>query len=229
MANAPKKEPNIHQRLLAISHDAEVAKGGTAPGAVGGFAFHKIDDVEAVLKPLFHKHGVMAIPTLREPMEFSPNGSWNIATAHVEVTFVNVDNPDDVVTVSFPGQGFDKQDKAAGKAISYACKNAYLSVFHLKGQPDVEADAHTEHVAADANGSKAWKRMLWNTAKENGWQGKGVADAIFEKWQFNPDDVPQNKRKEVIEFFDTTTPQMWEDEMKGAVEEFEAPKGEELF
>ena len=137
------------RRCGLSSHDAEVAKGGTAPGAVGGFAFHKIDDVEAVLKPLFHKHGVMAIPTLREPMEFSPNGSWNIATAHVEVTFVNVDNPDDVVTVSFPGQGFDKQDKAAGKAISYACKNAYLSVFHLKGQPDVEADLAMKQQALD--------------------------------------------------------------------------------
>jgi len=38
------------------------------------------------------------------------------------------------------GQGIDYGDKATGKAISYAAKAAYLSAFHLRGQPDNEGD-----------------------------------------------------------------------------------------
>ena len=34
----------------------------------------------------------------------------------------------------------DYSDKATGKAISYAAKAAYLSAFHLRGQPDSESD-----------------------------------------------------------------------------------------
>lgn len=143
--------PNIYQRMNAIAADAEVAKGGKAPGAVGGFAFHKIDDVEAVLKPLFIKHGVTAIPTVAES-SFELNGGWNWATVRVDISFVNVENPEDVVVVSSVGQGNDKQDKATGKAISYACKNAYLSIFHLKGQSDPETDSTAEHVPSPVAG-----------------------------------------------------------------------------
>ena len=137
-------KPNIHQRLLAIASECNVAKGGTAPAAVGGFAFHKIDDIEAALQPLLTKHGVTALPTVSEA-HFEPNGSWHHATVCVDITFTNVDTPEDTVSIAAYGQGFDKQDKAAGKAISYACKNAYLSVFHLKGQPDNESDATEEY------------------------------------------------------------------------------------
>jgi hypothetical protein len=140
-----EESPNIYQRLLAISTDAEVSKDGTAPNAVGGYAFHKIDDVEAALKPLWTKHGVKAIPTTAE-MDIQQSSGWNIATARVDVAFVNVDKPDDLVVVTAHGQGFDKMDKATNKAISYATKALYLSLFHLKGQPDNEDEATDSHV-----------------------------------------------------------------------------------
>jgi len=133
--------------MLAITQEAEVAKGGTAPGAVGGFEYHRIDDVEAATKPLFVKHGVLAVPTVAE-CHFDNAGGWNVATVRLEIAFINANNPEDRQVISSWGQGLDKQDKAIGEAISYACKNAYLSIFHLKGKPDPEADAHEDHVPA---------------------------------------------------------------------------------
>jgi len=135
--------PNLHQRILSITAEAGVTKEGKAPHAVGGYAFHKIDDVEAALKPLFVKYGVAAIPTVSE-LTLTSEGKWNRATAMVSIMFFNADDPADEMSVISYGQGFDTLDKAVGKAISYACKNLYLSMFHLKGQPDNEAEPYSE-------------------------------------------------------------------------------------
>lgn len=218
--------PNIHQRLLAITKAAEVAKGGTAPQQVGGFAFHKIDDVEAVLKPLFHKHGVLALPTLKEPMEFSVAGGWNVATCHVEISFINADDPTDVVQVTFPGQGMDKQDKAAGKGLSYATKNAYLAVFHLKGQPDNEAESTDQHVPAQAvelpevvpfgkNAGRAWSEL---SEKQLAWYANEATDPL----------VRRAAQREIADRTDRER-QTISDDIDEILAPDEAPVAEELF
>lgn len=103
---------NIHQRMLAIMHDAEVGKHGTAPKQVGGFAFHRIDDVEAALKPLFIKHGVNVTVSV-DKMDPTIENGWNCATVEIAIRLINADTPNDLIEIKAFGQGLGKRGRLA--------------------------------------------------------------------------------------------------------------------
>jgi len=214
--------PNLRQRLLAITKEASVTKGGTAPGNIGGFAYHKIDDVEAALSPLFVSHGVLASVDVTDmETEIVPTGKKNayVSKATVEISFWNIesDNPKPLVIRS-RGRGIDYADKSEGKAISYACKNAYLSLFHLKGQADNESDAHEEHVPAprqSGNGrtiTEKQQRRLFALAKENGWKPDDMKKWLKIKFGYeHSNDIPMAEYDAVVEFFTAESPQSAQD------------------
>jgi hypothetical protein len=159
------------EKLLKITADLGVKKEGQAPAKAGGFPFHRIDDVEAGLKPLLVEHGVMCYTSVTEAtndkMEVIKKGQnggtytqiqWH-SEVEVEVTFVDVESPEEKLTLKTRGSGIDFSDKAIGKALSYACKNLYLSMFHLKGQPDNEDDADKGQVAAQPRQQQQQRRQ----------------------------------------------------------------------
>jgi len=140
---------NLWQRIVAVMADmGAVVKGGkTTYGE--RYAFHKIDDVEDRLRPALVTHGLTAAiveitdKTLSHIDGFDkndkPRTTW-YAECGVVIEIVNADNPEEKTRIVGWGQGLDYSDKGTGKAISYAAKSAYLSAFHLRGQPDSEGD-----------------------------------------------------------------------------------------
>lgn len=148
-----EKTKNIYQRLLAVvKASGAIAKTGKAHATMGGFGFHKIDEVVDHLRPLLLEHGVLPLVSALdcstrdvEVMRRDNPAIDHAALCQLSVTFVNVDNPEDATPplVSF-GEGLDTSDKATGKAISYALKNLLLSQFQLRGQPDNEGEHASE-------------------------------------------------------------------------------------
>lgn len=143
------KPLNLHQRLIRVMHTmGAVRKGGTTDYGEK-FAYHKIDDIDDKLRGALIEHGVVAtIIEIRDrKLDFiqdldkynKPRTTW-YAECLIVLELVNADNPEDRKTIQGWGQGLDYSDKATGKAISYAAKSAYLSAFHLRGQPDNEAE-----------------------------------------------------------------------------------------
>ncbi len=65
------------------------------------------------------------------PIEQSSSRDNNIS--HVDVTYriVNVENPDEYIDVKSCGDGYDTQDKGAGKAMTYAFKYMWLRTFAI--------------------------------------------------------------------------------------------------
>lgn len=161
-------EKNLYQRMLAITEDAgAIGKTGKAASNMGGYEYHKIDDVEEHLRPLLVKHGVVAAPTLvSHTTESNPTGKGSqvqfITEAVVDIHFINADNPEERLTVQSLGQGIDYSDKGPGKAISYAVKTAYLCAFHLKGQPDPEQDDHERKPKAKGKAPKPAQKASGN-------------------------------------------------------------------
>jgi hypothetical protein len=142
-------EKNLYQRIVAIMQDmgGQAKTGQTSYG--DHYKYHKIDDIDDALRRALVKHNVVAVIVRidRGELQYSqgqdkygkPRTTWS-ADCMVEIQLINADTPAERLSIFGWGQGLDYSDKASGKAISYAAKAAYLSAFHLRGQPDSESD-----------------------------------------------------------------------------------------
>ncbi len=103
------------------------------------------DDVTALVRPQFVKHGIVYHPV--EPFEFKVDG--NRVELKLTLRFVNVDNPQEFFDVPSMGFGIDNSDKGSGKAISYAVKYALLKCLGLESgdDPDKESIEHIPTVS----------------------------------------------------------------------------------
>lgn len=135
---------NIYQKMLAIETElTNIAKNLVV--GVGKSSYKAVGeaDVLAAVKPLEAKYGVYSYPCNRNicytdimTKTSTYNGevkeSQNLVL-RVETTyrFVNVDNPDEYIEVITYGDGVDTQDKAPGKAMTYADKYALLKAYKI--------------------------------------------------------------------------------------------------
>lgn len=135
--------PGIHRRLLSVMADAGVVEKKKKSGVP--YSFQGIDDVEGALRPALVAHGVfveISTESMARETACTTNGKEvQVSLCRLAITFVNADEPSDRVgPLYFDGSGQDHSDKADGKALAYALKGAYLSIFHLRGKPDNEDD-----------------------------------------------------------------------------------------
>lgn len=158
-------EKNIFQRMAAITEELtavaknlSVGEGRSSYKAVGEA------DVLKAVKPLEFKHGVYSYPASRKIVserllesEKEYKGQVTKSTRfqmRVETIyrFVNTDKPDEFIEITTYGDGVDSQDKAPGKAMTYADKYALLKAYKIitgedpdqyASQPDVVEYATT--------------------------------------------------------------------------------------
>ena len=140
---------NLYQRIVKVMASmGAVGKGGVVSYGEK-FAYHRIDDIDDKLRHALIEHGVVCTITeiydrkleyFVEKDRFGKDRSAWYAECAVTIELVNADKPEERTTIKGWGQGLDYSDKATGKAVSYATKSAYLSAFHLRGQPDNEQD-----------------------------------------------------------------------------------------
>lgn len=141
---APK---NLCQRLVGVmAYMGAIGKGGNTTYGER-YAYHKIDDIDDKLREALIENGIVAVISKIDsrPVEHvsDPGRDGKLtwcAECLITITLINADNPVETLDIVGWGQGIDYSDKATGKAISYAAKAAYLSAFHLRGQPDNEQD-----------------------------------------------------------------------------------------
>ncbi len=156
-ASVPEYDPalNIYQRLRLCMCEVQYVQKTRSKGIPFSFASH--DDVTALCRPAFIRHGVFVSATVV---------GWSGSTAAVknkqgdekiqhtveidlEVSFINVDDPKDRHTVKSLGYGIDHADKGPGKGISYAFKYAMLKVLLLETGDDPERDKNNRAPAAN--------------------------------------------------------------------------------
>ncbi len=113
------------------------------------YSYRSIEDVLAALNPLLHQHHLIIFP---EKIEQAPEqtvstqkgGVQRLVRATVTYRFVSTEDGS-FFTVQTLGEGLDSSDKASGKAMSYAFKNAMFQVFCIPvyGMPDPDAEQAT--------------------------------------------------------------------------------------
>ncbi len=150
---------NIFQRMSkvtaeisAVAKNLEVGFGSNKYKAVGEA------DILAAVKPIEVKHGVYSYPLYREIVESgtmekeTKSGKTLQLYMRIKVTyrFLCIDNPDSFLDIESFGDGVDTQDKAPGKAMTYADKYALMKAYKIitGDDPDQYASEPQERVNA---------------------------------------------------------------------------------
>lgn len=150
---------NIFQRMSkvtaeisAVAKNLEVGFGSNKYKAVGEA------DILAAVKPIEVKHGVYSYPLYREIVESGTMEKETKSGKSVQLymrikctyRFLCIDNPDSYLDIESFGDGVDTQDKAPGKAMTYADKYALMKAYKIitGDDPDQYASEPQEKVTA---------------------------------------------------------------------------------
>jgi hypothetical protein len=129
----PDDKRNLYQRLHAAIQEVGPVKKDTEIGfGRSSYKATTYDNVLSNIKPALIRHGIV-IEARTEVAEHSSyeyvgqggevKTGWKCDVV-AEVAFVNIDDPKDRFSCTAPGTGMDSQDKAPGKAFTYAVKYA---------------------------------------------------------------------------------------------------------
>lgn len=140
---------NLRQRIRAIMMEIDYVQKTKLVGSSTSPQSYKAvthDNVVAAVRPFMIKHGVALEQTLIEGKlvdtgKFTSGGTPIVRfEATYDMTFVNVDSPEDKFTVREAAHADDQGDKAPGKAASYAKKGALLRAFLLETGTESEEE-----------------------------------------------------------------------------------------
>lgn len=142
------KPLNIFHRINAVqSAIGYIQKDkSVSAGAAGSYKAVTHDAVTAMLRKHLIEAGIaVAVSCVKSKFDkptVNPDGTnakQRLLRAKYSVSFVNVDKPDDKLTVWMITHALDNGDKAPGKAASYATKTALLKTFLLETGEDEES------------------------------------------------------------------------------------------
>lgn len=125
-------ELNIYQRINAVMKKVDYLKKDTK---VQGYTALTHDAVTAAVRAHFLEIGIVLVVSqvhgvLQE--KENPQAKMRMYDAKYEMSFVNIDSPDDKITMTVNSNAADNGDKAPGKAMSYAVKYALLKLLMIE-------------------------------------------------------------------------------------------------
>ncbi len=169
-------DKNIHQRILDVMKAVSFVQKTEGKGIAYKFVSH--DDVVAKIRPTLIDNGIVVTQTVTsatleviKTKDKNGEGFTNLTNAHTKVDFINIDKPEEKISVESFGYGIDKQDKGPGKAMSYAFKYALLKCLCLETGDDPERDSIdcvSSNQSATYTGTAEQKKWLMAEFKKHG-------------------------------------------------------------
>lgn len=148
------KEMNIYEKMSAIVNElGTVAKNLNVDLGKGkNYKAVQEKDVLDAIKPLEEKYRVYSYPKERKVIDNSileKEASYGITKSlymRIETVyeFVNIDKPEEKITMVSYGDGIDTGDKAPGKAMTYSDKYSLLKAYKVATGDDPDKDASDE-------------------------------------------------------------------------------------
>lgn len=131
---------NIYQRLNAVREQVKYLQ---KDAKVQGYRAITHDQVTSFVRPHFVEQGIMVVPVqlkgeLRSAEKATDKGTpYTFYIGMYRFDFINIDEPNDNVSVTVEAIGEDLNDKGPGKALSYAKKYAILKILEIEtGESD---------------------------------------------------------------------------------------------
>jgi len=131
-------ELNIYQRINAVMREITyVQKDATVSTGGGSYRAVSHDMVLAVLRKAMVDAGIVTVVqqtagAIIVPMDKDKGIKQHLYSGDYSVHFHNMDKAEDYISVLVNSHAADNQDKAPGKAMSYAVKYAMLKTFGLE-------------------------------------------------------------------------------------------------
>lgn len=149
---------NLFQKMSAITQEISTVAKNLNVDTGGGKGYRAVSeaDVLAAVKPIENKYGVYSFPESRRVIdsgEIVTTKTWKgevqeskrlFLRVETVYTFVNCDDPTERISMTVYGDGVDTQDKAPGKAMTYADKYALLKAYKIQTGDDPDKDASEE-------------------------------------------------------------------------------------
>jgi hypothetical protein len=161
-----KEKLNIYQKMSKATEKIEKVKKGMTVGE-GKTAYKAVSEVAVLeaVKNVEIELGIYSYPfernIIKEGREVFKNsyGEKDNFIIRIETIyrFINVDIPSEFIDIKSYGDGVDGQDKAPGKAMTYADKYALLKAYKIETGNDPDKDASGEIVQ-----NKATKEQIAN-------------------------------------------------------------------
>lgn len=149
-----KKELNIYEKMSAIVNELGTVAKNLSVDLGKGKAYKAVQekDVLDAVKPLEEKYRVYSYPKERKVIDNSileKDTSYGVSKnlyMRIETTyeFVNLDKPEEKVTMVSYGDGIDSGDKAPGKAMTYSDKYSLLKAYKIATGDDPDKEASPE-------------------------------------------------------------------------------------
>lgn len=140
---------NIYQKINAVMKDVSyVQKNANVTGMGAGYKAVTHDQVILAIRNSIVANGIV-IETKQTKGEFliqrdltaTPPIKMALYAGWYDVSFVNIDKPDERAIINVEAHANDNGDKAPGKAITYAAKTAMLKMFTLETGENEESRA----------------------------------------------------------------------------------------
>lgn len=140
------REMNIYQRINEVRKKVDyVQKQKSVSTGGGSYKAITHDEVTGIIRAHLVEFGIVFIPSLKASSVSPTTGKDGTVSnvirysATYEFKVVNIDKPDDFFLMEVEAHANDNQDKAPGKALSYAKKYAALKLFEIETGEDEES------------------------------------------------------------------------------------------
>ena len=165
--NLYEKLSAITAELSAVAKNLQVGEGRSSYKAVGEA------DVLAAVKPLEAKHKIYSYPCSRKVIDtdiMTTTKTYNGNTTESQklfmrvetiYRFVDIEKPEDFIEITTYGDGVDSQDKACGKAMTYADKYALLKAYKI-----ITGDDPDQHKSEEGNFDKEMSQPATENQKK---------------------------------------------------------------
>lgn len=148
------EEMNIYEKMSAITNELGVVAKNLNVDMGKGKSYKAVQekDVLDAVKPIEEKYRVYSYPKERKIVD---NGILEKETQYGKTKnmylrietiyeFVNLDKPDEKITMTSYADGIDSGDKATGKAMTYSDKYSLLKAYKIATGDDPDKDASPE-------------------------------------------------------------------------------------
>lgn len=132
---------NIYEKMSAITNEiTSVAKNLSVGYGKSSYKAVGEADILAAVKPAEQKYKVYSFPVDRDVLESGvltsvrsdgTESKQQFLRVRTTYRFVDMENPADFIDITSYGDGVDSQDKAPGKAMTYADKYALMKAYKI--------------------------------------------------------------------------------------------------